>query len=285
MKDKIILRDVIDGLQMVNTDTVALTVTSPPYCVGINYTDRDDNQPYQEYLDWLKKVFTEVYRATKPGGRCVINIDAMTNRQDDKDQEYTRCIYAHLYNLMKEIGWKFRTEIAWYKQNAVGRQTAWGSYASCSNPIVRRTHEYILVWSKGQWNLEGDSELSDMTKEEFCEYTLSTWFIPPETRNMGGHPVPFPEKLVERIIKLYSYRGDTVLDCFNGSGTTTYVAKALGRSYIGIDNSVDYCKYARERLDSADSLFEEEYVPRSKRLSLAKDKIAVEPQTDLFDEQ
>jgi|2_EtaG_2_1085320.scaffolds.fasta_scaffold00063_28 DNA modification methylase len=277
----IINKDVLDGLKDISDETVALTVTSPPYNLKIDYDSIEDDQPYADYLVWLKEVFSEVYRVTKHGGRCAINIDAMTNRQDDKDQEYVRCIYAHLYNLMKEIGWKFRTEICWYKQNAVGKQTAWGSWVSCSNPTIRRTHEYILVFSKGDWKLEGDSELSDMTKDEFCEYTLSTWFISPETRKMAGHPATYPEELVKRLVKLFSYRDDVVLDPFNGSGTTTYVATKFARQYIGIDVSEDYCQYARERIETVVDLFDNEYIPRSKRLGKKK-KVEKEKEEDLF---
>jgi len=276
-------KDVLDGLKEISDEVVALTFSSPPYNLKICYDSTEDDQPYEDYLIWLKSVFKEVYRVTRYGGRCVINIDAMTNRQEDKDQEYVRCIYAHLYNLMKEIGWKFRTEICWYKQNAVGKQTAWGSWLSCSDPIIRRTHEYLLVFSKGDWKLDGDNDLSDMTKDEFCEYTLSTWFISPETRKIAGHPASFPEKLAKRVIKLFSYRGDLVLDPFNGSGTTTYMAKRLARNYIGIDISEDYCKFAEERIGTIVDLFDTEYVPRSKRIN--KKKKVKEKKEDLFDGQ
>ncbi len=167
----IINKDVLEGLKDIPDEIVSLTVTSPPYNTlkreSKKYDSVNDDLPYKEYLDWLKKVFTEVFRSTRDGGRCAINIDAVTNRQEDKDQEYVRCIYAHLYNLMTEIGWKFRTEICWYKQNAVGKQTAFGSWDSCSNPVIRRTHEYVILFSKGDWKLEGDDELSDMTSDEF----------------------------------------------------------------------------------------------------------------------
>ena len=286
MIDSIICDDVLKGLASIPDDSVALTVSSPPYNLKIDYDNRDDNQPYQEYLAWLTDIFTEVYRVTKHGGRVAINIDAMTNRQDDKEKEYVRPIYAHLCNLMEPLGWKFRTEICWYKQNGVGKATAWGSHLSCSNPVIIRNHEYVLVWSKGDYRLEGDNDQSDITKEEWAKMIYSTWFIQPETRKLAGHPAAFPEELVKRIIKLLSYRGDTVLDIFNGTGTTTYVAKLLKRHFIGIDNSEKYCDYARERLENADSLFEEDYIPRSVRLEeYKKDKDFVDEfeSTNLFE--
>jgi len=269
--NEIVCADVLDGLDMISDDMVSLTVTSPPYNVKINYDNSEDNLSYEGYLNWLKDVFTKVFRVTREGGRCIINIDSVTNRQEDRDQEYIRCIYAHLYNMMKEIGWKYRAEICWYKQNAAGKKTGWGSYMACSSPIIRRNHEYILIWSKNDWRLDGDMELSDMTKKEFCDYVLSTWFITPETKRTSGHPAPFPEKLAHRLIKLFSYREDVVLDPFNGSGTTTAVAASLARKWIGIDNSQTYVDYAINRTNTAYSKrvqleIIDPYIKRSERM-------------------
>jgi site-specific DNA-methyltransferase (adenine-specific) len=218
---------------------------------------------------WLKDIMIEINRILVHGGRVAINIDAMTNRQEDSDKEYIRPIYADLVNICREIGLNFRTEICWYKQNAVGRKTAWGSYMSCSNPIIRRNHEYILVWSKGDWKLDGDSDQSDMTKKEFEDWTFSTWHIQPETRNLNNHPAPYPEELAKRVIKLLSYRGNTVLDPFMGTGTTAAAAKILSRNYIGIDNSIQDVEYAQKRIANIDDIFEI-YVTRSERISKNK---------------
>jgi len=269
--NKIICDDVLSGLKKITDNSVHLIFSSPPYNVKINYGNHEDDMLYDDYLLWLKTIFIECKRVLVPGGRIAINIDAMTNRQVDKDKEYVRCIYAHLYNIMTEIGLLFRTEICWYKQNSVGKATAWGSYLSCSNPIIRRNHEYILVFSKDGWKLGGDPELSDMSKEEFEAWTFSTWFIHPETKKVGGHPVPFPEELAKRVIKLFSYRGNTIMDIFSGSGTVPYVAYRLGRKYIGIDNEEKYCDFARDRIEQVDnSLFPEIYVPRSERIKSYK---------------
>jgi len=613
--NNIICADVLSGLELVADGSVHLIFTSPPYNLKINYGNHIDDMPYNDYLAWLKKIFIECKRVLAPGGRIAINIDAMTNRQGDKDEEYVRCIYAHIYNIMIEVGLLFRTEICWYKQNSVGKATAWGcydettrvmtdsglkffkdidiksdkfatlnpltkeveynksinyidvlysgdmlhfknsrydllvtpnhnmfvynkylkinelktaekcskniailrdhhglnnisceksfvlpsinygrrtrktyikdelnidmddwlrflgifftdgnvyyneknriykvsiyqkkdkymneikallnrlpfdfkykknkyefytcskqlshwlksfsnknnrkvpnfvldlskrqkqifidwlfigdgcscktpylavssdsfvdkltkimldvglkfsihkvkrkdyiykgklfrsnkslniininvgsyfhlrnqtkkynynghvycvevpnniifverngkftwsgnSYLSCSNPIIRRNHEYILVFSKDTWKLKGDSELSDMTKEEFEAWTFSTWFIHPETKKMGGHPVPFPEELAKRVIKLFSYRGNTVMDIFSGSGTVPYIAYKHGRNCIGIDNEKKYCNFARDRIEQVDnSLFSEVYIPRSERIKAHK---------------
>lgn len=265
MLNEIICADVIDGLWGIDNDSVHLTFTSPPYNVNLNYKNSSDNLTYADYLKWLENVFDIIYRKTVSGGRIAINIDAITNREDDKDQEYVRAIYPHLYNVMKKIGWKFRTEICWSKQNAVGRATAWGSYKSASNPCLRRNHEYVLVWSKDDWKLESE-EKSDMTKEEFELYTLSTWHVQPQTRKMAGHPAAFPEELAKRVIKLFSFPGQTILDPFSGTGTTAKVAYIWNRNYIGIDNSEDYCNFARERIEQVKQIdaMEEMLSPRKK---------------------
>ncbi len=277
IKNSIIYADVLDGLKKIPDESLELAFSSPPYNIDLKgYENRDDNQPYHDYVNWLKSIFIECKRILVSGGRLVINIDSVRNRQDD--EEYMRPIYADLVNIGREVGLKFRTEICWYKQNWSGRATAFGSFMSPSNPAIRRNHEYLLVWSKDDWKLEGDQEMADMTSEEFQKWTFSTWFISPETRNLNDHPAPFPEELAYRVIKLFSYRGNTVLDFFMGTGTTGYVAKTLGRNYIGIDNSKSNVDFATNRINAYNPIFEE-YIPRSKRL---KNNNKNEEQNNIF---
>lgn len=283
VRNQIICGDVLESLKRIPDGMVTLAVTSPPYNTDIAYASHDDNMTWHDYLDWLKEVWTECARTLRPGGRLVVNIDAITNWDDDRDSEYTRPIYAELVNMMREIDdINFRTEIMWCKAKndpelgqVVGRATAWGSYLSCSNPVVMRNHEYLLVWSKGQWALPGDAENSDMTEDEFLKYTRSTWCVQPESRKLGGHPVPYPEELMRRVIKLFSYRGDVVLDPFNGSGTTTSAAASLMRGYIGIDLEEKYCAFAEKRARQSASTGEQAeqfnpYVNRSDRMEATK---------------
>jgi len=242
--------DVVEGMKQIPDDSVSLIFTSPPYNVNIDYGTHEDDAAWNEYLNWLKEIWIQSHRILRTGGRLAINIDSIVNHEDDNDKEYYRPIYADLVNQMRQIdGMNFRTEICWYKQNTVGRKTAWGSFKSCSNPITRRNHEYILVWSKDSWQLPKLDYESDLTKSEFTNWICSTWHISPETQNRGGHPVPFPEELARRVIKMYCYPNDIVLDPFNGSGTTTKVALALGRQYIGVDLDEKYCAYAKRRLE------------------------------------
>jgi DNA modification methylase len=274
--DSIICDDVLRGMSKIPDNSVSLVLTSPPYNVNIEYDNWVDNMPHQEYVSWLKSVWAECYRVLRPGGRLVINHDATVNHQDDSS--YVRPMYSELCVMNQEIGFKFFTDIAWYKHQVVGRATAWGSYDSCSTPVVRRNHEYVIVWSKDSFTLPGDSEQSDMTPDEFEQWTMSFWHIQPETRNLGDHPVPFPEELARRVIKLFSYRNDVILDPFCGSGTTPFVAKMLNRRYIGIDNSKKYVKFARDRIESASDIFTEEYVPRSRRIADRKKERSLEVQ-------
>ena len=289
MENKIIHADVLDGLKQIPDGTVSLVVSSPPYNLKINYDNHQDEMPYRDYLNWLKEIFIECKRTLRTGGRIAINMATITNRQQDKDKEYFRFLGKHLGNLMDEIGMLPFAEIVWYKQDAAGKKTAWGSYCSCSLPVIRSTHEYIYVFSKDQFKLEGDSELSDIGPKEFNDWTFSTWFISPETRNLGNHPVPYPEELVKRVIKLFSYRGDLILDPFVGTGTTTAVAAEYGRRWLGIDNSETYVRYATKRTEEAFSRNKqlelmEPYVARSIRLKQIKDskeEKIIEPMSNL----
>jgi len=275
--NKIHCTDVIEGLKKIPDNSVTLIFTSPPYKVGIKYNTHDDNAQWKDYLEWLSNIWKECGRVLREGGRLAINIDSIVNHEDDRVQEYYRPIYADLINQMRNVtGMNFRTEICWYKQNTVGRKTAWGSWKSPSNPIIRRNHEYILIWDKNTHTLANETgKISDLTPKEFNEFILSTWFITPETRNIGDHPVPFPEKLAKGIIKMNSYPDDIVMDIFSGTGTTCYVAKQLGRKFIGLDLDQKYVDFSNNRLNdiSKTDLFEE---------TVKKEEKEVQEETDIF---
>lgn len=268
VQNNILCGDVVDGLRVIPDGVATLVWTSPPYNVDIKYGSRNDNDKWQSYLDWLFSIWTQCHRVLRTGGRLVVNIDAIVNHEDDDDKEYFRPIYADLVNQMRRIdGMHFRGDVCWFKHQVVGRATAWGSYCSCSNPVIRRNHEYLLIWSKDQWNLPGDPEQSDMTDEEFQAWTMSFWHIAPENRKLGKHPVPFPEELTRRVIKLNSYRGDLVIDPFNGSGTTTSMAAGLRRRFIGIDNHMPYAEYAiRRTRQQISEIVDDVYISRSQRI-------------------
>ena len=238
--DRIITGDVIEVMNQIPSNSVHLAITSPPYNVGKNYDNHIDRLEYRQYLEWLEKVWRETKRVLVPGGRFALNI-APTGI---KDFVPTHHDFA---NQLRKIGMKFRTEIIWYKQTMLKR-TAWGSFQSPSNPHIVPSWEYVLVFSKDIDKLNGKKENIDVTRDEFMEFSDGHWYIPPETQRKG-HPAPFPEKLIYRLVKFYSYKGNTVLDMFGGTGTVAVVSHKTDRRFIHIDISEEYNRVAQERFD------------------------------------
>lgn len=243
--DRIITGDVLEVMTQIPNNSIHFAVTSPPYNVGKNYDNHNDRMDHQEYLDWLEKVWRETKRVLVPGGRFALNI-APTGIKDFVP------IHHDFTNQMRKIGMKFRTEILWYKQTMLKR-TAWGSFKSPANPHIVPSWEYVLVFSKEKDRLDGDSKNADITKKEFMDFSDGFWKIQPETKR-NGHPAPFPEDLIYRLIKFYSYRGNTVLDMFGGTGTVAVVAYKTKRHFIHIDISDEYNEVAKRRLDKIKSL-------------------------------
>ncbi|MGA8663566.1 MAG: DNA methyltransferase [Thermoplasmata archaeon] len=241
-RDRIVLGDARVVLESLPPESVHLAVTSPPYNVRIAYRGYEDDLPPEAYLQWLKEVWRALYRVLVPGGRFVLNV-APTSIKD------FRPIHHDLSRDLRDLGYIMRTEIIWYKQT-MGRRTAWGSWRSPSNPHIIPSWEYVLVFSKGQWKLPGNPDLADITAQEFETFSDGFWHIPPE-RKRHGHPAPFPEELIERIVKFYSYRENVVLDMFGGTGTVAAVARRLARHYLHIDSSPEYCAQAAERVRHA----------------------------------
>ncbi len=240
--DRIVQGDALTTLERLPAESVHLAVTSPPYNVRIPYRGYSDDLSPEAYLGWLKEVWRALYRVLVPGGRFVLNV-APTSIKD------FRPIHHDLSRDLRALGYIMRTEIIWYKQT-MGRRTAWGSWKSPSNPHIIPSWEYVLVFSKGQWKLPGDPGAIDITAREFERFSDGFWPIPPERRR-HGHPAPFPEELILRIVKFYSYRGNVVLDMFGGTGTVAAVARRLGRHYLHVDASPEYCESALARVRAA----------------------------------
>lgn len=223
--------------------SVHLMVTSPPYNVSKEY---DKDLSLREYLDLLRQVFNETYRVLVSGGRACINVANVGRRP------YIP-YHKHIIDAMDDAGFLMRGEIIWVKGvggAAAGTSTAWGSWMSATNPTLRDTHEYILVFSKGRFSREGRGRRSTITREEFLEFTKSVWTFPPESANRVGHPAPFPEELPRRLIQLYTFEGDVVLDPFCGLGTSCLAAAKAGRHFVGFDLEKAYVRRALERLES-----------------------------------
>ncbi|MBM3122933.1 MAG: site-specific DNA-methyltransferase, partial [Chloroflexi bacterium] len=188
-----------------------------------------------------QRVWREVHRVLVPGGRACINVANLGRKP------YIP-LHSHIITGMQEIGFLMRGEIIWNKAGSASPSTAWGSWRSASNPVLRDIHEYILVFSKESFARPGQGRQSSLSRDDFLEWTKSVWTFPAVSARSVGHPAPFPEELPRRLIELYSYRGDVVLDPFCGSGTTCMAAKRLGRHYIGYDVDKDYTALARRRL-------------------------------------
>lgn len=220
-------------------NSIHLMVTSPPYNVGKEY---DDNLTLKEYRELIKNVWQEVYRVLVPGGRACVNIANLGRKP------YLP-LHSYIISDMLEIGYLMRGEIIWNKANSGSPSTAWGSWLSAKNPILRDIHEYILIFSKGSYGRQQNKfHKSTINKEEFLELTKSVWTFSAESARKIGHPAPFPLELPYRLIQLYTFENDVVLDPFMGSGQTAIAAVKSKRNYIGYDINKEYVSLAEKRI-------------------------------------
>jgi site-specific DNA-methyltransferase (adenine-specific) len=221
---------------------VALAFTSPPYNVGKDY---DDDMGFDEYLDLIREVGQEVYRVLRPGGRYLVNIANLGRKP------YIP-LHSFFYQLhIEELGFLPMGEIIWQKGRGASNSCAWGSWRSAKSPRLRDIHEYILVFAKQAYS-RPDKGNSTIDRDEFMSATLSIWEVAAESAKKVGHPAPFPVELAARVVNLYSYVDDVILDPFVGSGTTCVAAKGLNRHYVGYDISSEYCALANQRIDRTD---------------------------------
>jgi site-specific DNA-methyltransferase (adenine-specific) len=241
-----IINDSCTSMKEIPDNSLHLMITSPPYNVSKEY---DDDLSLQEYLDLLKGAFSETYRVLINGGRVCINVANLGRKPYIPLSDY-------ISKMMIEIGFNMRGEIIWNKAASASPSTAWGSWQSAANPILRDIHEYILIFSKGSYRRERtkDEKLekrNTITKEQFMEWTKSIWTMNAESARRIGHPAPFPEELPNRLIQLYSFTNDIILDPFIGSGTTAVAAIKTKRNYIGYDINEEYIKLANNRIKNA----------------------------------
>jgi len=219
-------------------NSVHLMITSPPYNVSKEY---DKDLSLEEYLQFLNRVWREIYRVLVPGGRACINVANLGRKP---------YIPLHTYIIqgMLEIGYLMRGEIIWNKASSASPSTAWGSWLSAANPVLRDIHEYILIFCKEIFSRKRGYRKNTIKKEQFLEWTKSVWTFPAVSAKKIGHPAPFPEELPYRLIQLYSFENDVVLDPFAGSGTTCLAALKTGRNYVAYDNNPEYVKLAEDRI-------------------------------------
>jgi len=219
-------------------NSVHLMITSPPYNVSKEY---DEDLTLDEYRALLRRVLGETYRVLVDGGRACVNV-ANVGRKP-----YIP-LHAFLTEDMIKLGFLMRGEVIWNKAGSAGPSTAWGSWKSASNPTLRDVHEYILIFSKGSYTRVRDAKKSTIGRDEFLEYTKSIWTFPSESARRIGHPAPFPLELPRRLIELYSFSGDVVLDPFAGSGSTCIAALQAKRLYVGYEKNTRYLKLAEKRI-------------------------------------
>lgn len=232
-----------ENMKDIPNNSLHLMITSPPYNVSKEY---DNDLSLNEYLSLLKNCFTETYRVLVDGGRACINIANIGRKPYIPLSDYVS-------KIMIEIGFNMRGEIIWNKSAGAGISTAWGSFQSASNPILRDVHEYILIFSKGNYKRERNKEEKELrkdniTKEEFIEWTKSVWTMNTESAKRIGHPAPFPEELPNRLIKLFSFTNDIVIDPFMGSGTTAIAAIKNKRNFVGYEINKEYINLANNRI-------------------------------------
>jgi DNA modification methylase len=220
-------------------NSVHLLVTSPPYNVGKEY---DLDLTLEEYITFLKQVWLECYRVLVPGGRACINIANLGRKP------YIP-LHVWITESMLHAGYLMRGEVIWNKAASASSSTAWGSWKSATNPTLRDVHEYILIFSKGSYKRANPQHKENtITNEEFLEFTKSIWTFPAEPASKVGHPAPFPVELPYRLIQLYSFKGDVVIDPFMGSGQTALAALKAGRHYLGYEINPDYVALAEARI-------------------------------------
>ncbi|RMF43403.1 MAG: site-specific DNA-methyltransferase [Anaerolineae bacterium] len=220
-------------------NSVHLMVTSPPYNVGKTY---DQDWTLEQYLTFLRRVWQEVYRVLVPGGRACINLANLGRKP------YIP-LHAFVMLDMIQTGFLMRGEIIWNKSASAGSSTAWGSWCSPSNPTLRDVHEYILVFSKGMFRRTNpEKRPPTIERDDFLACTKSVWDFPTVSARKVGHPAPFPVELPRRLIELYTFAGEVVLDPFMGSGQTAIAAQQCGRTFVGYEINSEYIALAKERL-------------------------------------
>jgi site-specific DNA-methyltransferase (adenine-specific) len=230
-----------ENMDEIPDNSVHLMITSPPYNVGKEY---DEDLTLDEYLKLLRRVFKSCHEKLVTGGRACINIANIGRKP------YIP-LHAMIMEIMLNLGFLMRGEIIWDKSASGGGSCAWGSWMSASNPVLRDFHEYILVFSKDSYSKNKKQSKKDtIEKQDFIDWTKSIWTFPAVNAKKIGHPAPFPVELPHRLINLYSYEGDVILDPFCGSGSTFIAARQNNRRYVGYDIKKEYVELAEKRINN-----------------------------------
>lgn len=231
-----------ETMSQIPDGTVALMVTSPPYNVGKEY---EGDLSFDEYLELLHTVLGETYRVLEAGGRVAVNVANLGRKP------YI-AMNHHVAAILSDVGFLLRGEIIWQKAKGAGGSCAWGSWLSATNPTLRDLHEYVIVACKESFRRvrRGDDTIS---RDDFLAGTVSVWNIPPASARRVGHPAPFPVELPRRLIELYTFEGDLILDPFVGAGSTAVAAVETQRHYVGFDTDPEYVALAERRISEAEA--------------------------------
>ena len=257
--NKILCGDRIDVARQLPDNWANLICMSPEYNVDrVKYDVPIPILPHYEYLEKLNDLWIECARVLRKGGRLVINLPALVSVFEENNHKpfNTPLFMDVIHEIEKlDIGLNLREVLVWQKLNPIRKHHL--SSPSPKNPCYRADHEYLLVFSKNNWEMtpENEGAPSDLTAEMYKEFCSSICSVPPQSKGVGNHPAVYPETLVERIIHTHSFVGDTVIDFCNGSGTTTAVAARLGRRWFGCDISPHYSKVANNRTQKAHKQF------------------------------
>ncbi len=236
--DRIFLKS-SETMEELPDHSIHLMVTSPPYNAQKEY---DQDLSLEEYLSLLDRVWRETERVLVPGGRACINVANLGRKP------YIP-LHSFIIEQMLSIGFLMRGEIIWDKAASASPSTAWGSWLSASNPVLRDVHEYILVFSKEGFRRPKEDREDTIQKEDFLSWTKSVWQMQAVRAKHIGHPAPFPVELPHRCIQLYTYKNDVILDPFAGSGTTCLAARQDDRHFVGYEVNSAYYELAQSRLN------------------------------------
>ncbi|HVC70124.1 MAG TPA: site-specific DNA-methyltransferase [Acidimicrobiales bacterium] len=281
-----------DARQMdeVEDGSVALVVTSPPYFAGKEYEEAlgEGHVPasYFEYLAMLEAVFAEAVRTLEAGGRIAVNVANLGRKP-------YRSLSADVIGILQDrLGLLLRGEVIWLKARGASGSCAWGSFQSPANPVLRDVTERVVIASKGRFDRALTrprraaaglpSEIS-VSKDEFIEATTDVWEIGAERATRVGHPAPFPVELPQRLIELYTYRDDLVLDPFMGSGTTGVAAVRTGRRFVGYDTESAYVEIAEERIRAEKDLRMADAAPADAPRQGGRRRTAAAPRAEMAD--
>ena len=257
---KIIIGDSRKMLE-IKDNSVQLVVTSPPYWSIKNYGVKNQigyGQTLHEYLKDLYRVWKESYRVLEPGRRLVVNIGDQFARSIVYGRYKIIPLHAEIIAQCEDIGFDYMGSIIWQKKttmNTTGGANVMGSYPYPPNGMIEVDYEFILIFKKPGKSEKIPKEIkekSKLTKEEWKEYFYGHW-------NFAGarqieHEAMFPEELPKRLIKMYTFVGDTVLDPFLGSGTTVKAALNLHRNAIGYEINEKFLEVIKEKLGLKESL-------------------------------